>query len=50
MPKKTEKLYCVMDDTIDVGKEPLPIPVELEEFFEELIEEIRSNMNDFIIK
>ena len=39
-----------MDDTIDFGKEPLPIPVELEELFENIIKEIKSNIDDYIIK
>lgn len=35
MSKKEEKLYMVLDDTVDIGKEPLPVETEKDkEFFE----------------
>ena len=35
MSKKEEKLHMVLDDTVDIGKEPLPIETEKDkEFFE----------------
>lgn len=43
LPTKTEELYCVMDDRIDAGKEPLPInSPELKKFIENLKKEVKE--------
>lgn len=42
MSKKEEKLYMVLDDTVDIGKEPLPITTEEEKALHEELQAMKS--------
>ena len=42
MSKKEEKLYMVLDDTVDIGKEPLPIVTEKDKEFFEMAKAMKS--------
>lgn len=39
MSKKEEKLYMILDDTVDIGKEPLPIVTEQDKAYEKRCKE-----------
>ena len=40
--EKEEKLYMVLDDTLDIGKEPLPIVTEQDKAYHERMQDLKS--------
>ena len=39
---KEEKLYMVLDDTLDIGKEPMPIVTEKDKAYHEKVLALKS--------
>lgn len=42
MIEKEEKLYMVLDDTVDIGKEPLPVETEEDQAYFERMKSLKS--------